>query len=59
MDKEKLLKKDSEPYRVWVGTADRIASFHEVDTYVLQSFWCHETFVKYLRTLQESGYRFQ
>lgn len=58
-EKDETQTKSPEPHRVWVGTADRIASFHEVDTYLLQSFWSHETFVKYLRALQESGYRFQ
>ena len=61
MDKEKeeTLEKDSEPHRVWIGEADRIASFHEVDTYNLQSFRSHETFLKFLRSLQERGFRFQ
>ena len=58
-EKEETFKKSPEPHRVWVGESDHIASFHEVDDYKLQSFYCHDTFINYLRTLQECGYRFQ
>lgn len=58
-EKDETLKKSLEPHRVWVGESDYIASFHEVENYKLQCFCCHDTFIKYLRTLQESGYRFQ
>ena len=46
-------------HTVWIGEEDRIASFHAVDTYELQTFVCHDLFIKYLRTLQERGFRFQ
>lgn len=45
--------------RVWVSVKDRIASFHEVEEYKLEAFQCHDTFLKYIHTLQEEGFRFQ
>ncbi len=44
---------------VWIGEEDRIASFHAVDRYKRQTFTCHDYFIKYLRSLQERGFRFQ
>ncbi len=44
---------------VWIGEEDRIASFHAVDRYERQTFTCHDYFIKYLRSLQERGFRFQ
>lgn len=46
-------------HSVWIGEKDRVASFHAVDTYELQTFVCHDFFLKYLCTLQERGFRFQ
>ena len=46
-------------HAVWIGDADRIASFHAVDTYKLLTFSCHDSFLNYLRSLQERGFRFQ
>ncbi len=46
-------------HTVWFSMQDRIASFHEVENYTSQSFLSHETFLNFLRGLQESGYRFQ
>lgn len=53
------MEQPSEVHTVWIGEADRIASFHAVDAYELQTFVCHDLFIKYLRTLQERGFRFQ
>lgn len=53
------LEQPSEVHTVWIGEEDRIASFHAVDSYELQSFVCHDVFIKYLRALQERGFRFQ
>ena len=46
-------------YLVWVGEEERIASFHEVDGYRMESFFNHDFFIQYLRQLQERGFRFQ
>ena len=46
-------------HTVWIGEEDRIASFHAVDDYELQTFSCHDYFIQYLRSLQERGFRFQ
>lgn len=53
------LEQPSEVHTVWIGEEDRIASFHAVDSYELQTFVCHDLFIKYLRALQERGFRFQ
>lgn len=49
------LEQPSEVHTVWIGEEDRIASFHAVDSYELQSFVCHDVFIKYLRALQKRG----
>lgn len=49
----------SKLHRIWVGEEDRIASFHEVDTYELQTFLDYDAFLQYLRDLQTRGFRFQ
>ncbi len=46
-------------HTVWVGEEDRVASFHQVDSYQPQTFSCHEYFINFLRSLQERGFRFQ
>lgn len=48
-----------EIHSVWIGESDKIASFHAVDSYELQTFACHDYFIQYLRSLQERGFRFQ
>ena len=53
------LEQPFEVHTVWIGEEDRIASFHAVDSYELQTFVCHDLFIKYLRALQERGFRFQ
>lgn len=53
------LERPSGVHTVWIGEEDRIASFHAVDSYELQTFVCHDLFIKYLRALQERGFRFQ
>ena len=44
---------------VWVNDQDRIASFHHVEGYYIQTFSCHDFFMSFLHSLQERGYRFQ
>lgn len=46
-------------YTVWLCDTNRIASFHSVAGYELHTFDCHESFIGFLHTLQERGYRFQ
>lgn len=58
-DRMKMVKQNTNVHTVWVGEKDRIASFHEVDSYQLQTFSCHDHFISFLRSLQERGFRFQ
>ena len=44
---------------VWLNEQDRIASFHHVEGYHIQTFHCHDFFMNFLHSLQERGYRFQ
>ena len=46
-------------HAVWLDETARIASFHQVDGYRMQTFQVHAFFMKYLHSLQERGYRFQ
>lgn len=46
-------------HTVWIGEADRIASFHAVEDYIRRSFDCRESFLLYLQSLQQKGFRFQ
>ena len=50
---------ERETYIVWVGNADRIASFSKVEGYEKKIFSNHEFFMSFLQGLQENGYRFQ
>lgn len=59
MEKEHSAKEDLVVHRVWIGEQERIASFHEVDTYKLQIIEGHDAYVNYLQVLQEQGFRFQ
>lgn len=59
MEKEHSTKEDLEVHRVWIGEQERIASFHEVDTYQMQMIRGHDDYVNYLQFLQEQGFRFQ
>lgn len=59
MEKTEHTAKASPPHRVWVSVEERIASFHEVETYKLQTFQTYNTFISYLHTLAEQGFRFQ
>lgn len=52
-------EQDQKVYSVWVGESDQIASFHSVEGYRKETFTCHAFFIKYLRQLQERGFRFQ
>ena len=44
---------------VWLSEKDRIASFHHVEGYQIQTFNLHDHFISYLHSLQERGFRFQ
>lgn len=59
MDNQNHTEEFPEVHRIWIGEQERIASFHEVDTYKLQIIKGHAAYVKYLQTLQEQGFRFQ
>ena len=50
---------ETEIYTVWIGNADRIASFRKVEGYEKKVFSSHEFFMSFLHGLQERGYRFQ
>ena len=50
---------ERETYIVWVGNADRIASFSKVEGYEKKIFSNHEFFMNFLNGLQMEGYRFQ
>ena len=58
-DMIEVMKQSADVHTVWVGEEDRIASFHAVDSYELQTFSCHDYFINFLRSLQERGFRFQ
>ena len=55
MEKEE----DAKIRRVWVGEAERIASFHPVEGYRRESFTCQADFLQFLQELQKRGFRFQ
>ena len=56
----KLAQEPGEGVRqVWVGESERIVSFHPVEGYRRECFTCQDTFIRYLRQLQEHGFRFQ
>ena len=48
-----------EIHTVWVSEQDRIASFHPVEGYVVQTFSNHDFFMSYIHSLQERRFRFQ
>lgn len=58
-DRIETVKQNTDAHTVWVGEEDRIASFHEVESYQPQTFSCHDYFINFLRSLQERGFRFQ
>ena len=49
----------AENYIIWIGSADRIASFRMVEGYEKKAFSFREYFMTFLHELQKSGYRFQ
>jgi hypothetical protein len=59
MEEQNYTREVPEVHHIWIGEQERIASFHEVDTYHLQIITGHDDFVKYLQLLQEQGFRFQ
>ena len=50
---------ETEVYTVWIGNADRIASFRKVEGYEERTFSNHEFFMSFLQGLQMQGFRFQ
>ncbi len=58
-DMIEMMQQNTNVHTVWVGEEDRIASFHEVDSYQPQTFSSHDYFINFLRSLQERGFRFQ
>lgn len=58
-NRAEMRSQNTDAHTVWVGEEDRIASFHEVDSYRMQTFSCHDHFISFLRSLQERGFRFQ
>ena len=44
---------------VWLNEQDRIASFHQVEGYYIQTFNGYDFFMNFLHALQQRGYRFQ
>ena len=50
---------ERETYIVWVGNADRIASFRKVEGYEERTFSNHEFFMSFLQGSQMQGFRFQ
>ena len=53
------LKQHPEIHTVWISEQDRIASFHAVEGYVVQTFVNHDFFTNYIHSLQERNFRFQ
>lgn len=45
-------------YTIWLDDVKKIASFHRIAGYRQQKVNCR-SFLKYVQTLVESGYRFQ
>ena len=46
-------------HNVWISEEHRIASFHPVEGYVVQTFSNHDFFMSYIHSLQERNFRFQ
>ena len=53
------LDQNPEIHTVWISEQDRIASFHPVEGYVVQTFVNHDFFMSYIHSLQERSFRFQ
>lgn len=52
-------QEENEVHRIWIGEAERIASFHQVEGYRLQIVRGQESYLEFLQLLQEQGFRFQ
>lgn len=59
MDIVEEVEKDPAAHIVWISEETRIASFHAVDGYLVQTFTSHEFFMNYIHSLQERSFRFQ
>ena len=44
---------------VWIDEQAKIASFHYVESYRKHTYHNQESFVEFLRSLQQRGFRFQ
>ena len=44
---------------VWIDEQSKIASFHYVEGYHKHTYHIQESFMEFLRTLQQRGFRFQ
>ena len=53
------LEQHPEIHTVWISEELRIASFHAVDGYVVQTFVNYNFFMSYIHSLQERNFRFQ
>ena len=53
------LARHPEIHTVWISEQDRIASFHAVEGYMVQTFTNHDFFMSYIHSLQEQSFRFQ
>ena len=53
------LEQGPERYTVWISEQERIASFHAVEGYEMQTFATHDFFMSYIHSLQERYFRFQ
>ena len=59
MDVVKEAEQNEELRVVWINEERKIASFHAVDGYVVQTFVNHDFFMNYIHSLQERSFRFQ
>lgn len=59
MDVVKEAVRNEELRVVWINEETRIASFHAVEGYVVQTFVNHDFFMNYIHSLQERSFRFQ
>lgn len=53
------VERNSAAHIVWINEETRIASFHAVEGYIVQTFSSHEFFMNYIHSLQERCFRFQ
>ena len=54
-----MLSRPPENHSVWLDETDRIASFHEISGYQRHDYAHQSSFMAFLHSLQELGYRFR